>query len=310
MYKNKHKAYLLSEMKKDLKVLQQEYPWLKEIDGSVLRTTLDDLDKAYLRFYKKQGGYPNFKRKSINGSYRTPCIVGSYKDRLYQNIKVDIINKKIKLPKIKEEIKIRGYRNLKEFPDKIYNATISKEGNRYYVSLCVEENIVLPTFKPINVIGIDLGIKDIVVTSDGVKYKNEQNIKKYERKIKGLQKWLSRTQKGSKNRYKVQIKLQRVYQKLRNARKFCLHKISRKIVNENDIIVTEHLNIQNMTKNHNLAKSITDCSWYELIKQIEYKSKWQNKKFYQVDTYYASSKVCNRCEETQVSLKQKHLTVR
>ncbi len=204
---------------------------------------------------------------------------------------------------IKEEIKIRGYRNLKTFPDKIYNATITREGNKYYVSLCVEENVILPEFQPRYVVGIDLGIKDIVVTSDGVKYKNEQNIKKYEKKIKGLQRWLSRTKKGSKNRYKVQLKLQRVYQKLRNARKYLLHKISREIVKENDIIITEHLKIQNMTKNHNLAKSITDCSWHELIRQLEYKSKWQNKKFYQVDTYYASSKICNRCGEKEEKVK-------
>ena len=303
MYKNENKVYQLSEMKNDLKKLQEEYPWLKDVDGSMLRTTLDDLDKAYLRFYKKEGGHPNYKRKSINGSYRTPCITGNYKGKTYQNIKIDIKSKKVKLPKIKEKIKIRGYRNLRTFPDKIYNATITKEGNKYYVSLCVEEEINLSKKYLTKIVGIDLGIKDIVVTSDGIKYKNEQNIKKYEKKIKGLQRWFSRTKQGSKNRYKVQLKLQRAYQKLKNARKFYLHKISSNIVKENDIIVTEHLNIQNMTKNHNLAKSITDCSWYELIRQIQYKSKWQNKKFYQVDTYYASSKICNRCGKKEEKVK-------
>ena len=294
MYKNEHKNYNVYEMKKKLKELQQEYEWLKEVDGSILRTTLDDLDKSYDRFYKKQSGYPNYKRKSINGSYRTPCIKGSYKGKEYQNIKIDLEKRTIKLPKI-SEIKIQGYRNLKEFPEKIYNATISKESNRYYVSICVDEEIKQKEFIPRYIVGIDLGIKDIVVTSDGIKYKNEQNIKKYEKKIKGLQKWISRCEKGSKNRLKVQLKIQRVYQKLKNARKFTLHKISREIVNSNDIIVTEHLKIQNMVKNHNLAKSIIDCSWNELIRQLEYKSKWQNKKFYQIDTYYASSQECNRC---------------
>ena len=90
MYKNENKNYTLYEMKKDLKELQQEYEWLKEVDGSILRTTLDDLDKSYDRFYKKQSGYPNYKRKSINGSYRTPCIKGSYKGKEYQNIKIDL----------------------------------------------------------------------------------------------------------------------------------------------------------------------------------------------------------------------------
>ena len=294
MYKNENKNYTLYEMKKDLKELQQEYEWLKEVDGSILRTTLDDLDKSYDRFYKKQSGYPNYKRKSINGSYRTPCIKGSYKGKEYQNIKIDLEKRTIKLPKI-SEIKIRGYRNLKEFPEKIYNATISKEGNRYYVSICVDEKIKQKEFIPRYIVGIDLGIKDIVVTSDGIKYKNKQNIKKYEKKIKGLQRWLSRYEKKSKTRIKVQLKLQRVYQKLKNARKFSLHKISKEIVENNDIIVTEQLKINNMIKNHNLAKSIIDCSWNELIRQLEYKSKWQNKKFYQIDTYYASSQECNRC---------------
>ena len=303
MYKNEKKNYSLIEMKKSLKDLQTKYVWLKEIDGSILRTTLDDLDKAYDRFYKQKNGYPNYKRKSINGSYRTTFLEGQYKGKTYQNIKLDLENKKIKLPKIKEEIKIRGYRHLKTFKEKILNATVSKIGNRYYVSLCIDENTQPIPFTPKRIIGLDLGIKDIVVTSDGLKYKNEQNIKKYEKKIKGLQRWLQRCQKGSKNRLKVQMKLQRVYQKLKNARKFLLHRISKEIVENNDIVVTEKLKITNMIKNHNLAKAIQDSSWYELKRQLEYKCKWQNKKYYEVNTYYASSQECNRCGKKNEKVK-------
>ena len=294
LYKEEGKTYLLGEMKRDLINLQKEYTWLKEVDGSILRTTLDDLDSAYKRFYNKQNGYPKYKKKSINGSYRTPCLTSTYKNKTYSNIKIDLNNRMIKLPKI-NPIKIAGYRNLKKFPDKIYNATITKESNRYYVSLCVEEDVIVPKFEGRYAVGIDLGIKDIVVTSDGIKYKREQNIKKYEKKIKGLQRWITRCKVGSKNRYKVQIKLQRVYQKLKNARKYTLHKISKEIVENNDIIITEHLKIQNMTKNHKLSKSIIDSSWSTLIEQLKYKTKWQNKKFYQIDTYYASSKICSVC---------------
>ena len=303
LYKEKSINYDISDMKKDLKILQKEYEWLTSIDGSILRTSLDDLKNSYDRFFKGLSKYPNYKRKSINGSYRTPCIIGNYKGKTYQNIKIDLIRRMIKLPKIKEEIKIRGYRNKKEFPEKIYNATISKKGNKYYVSLCVEEYIPLPIFKPRYVIGIDLGLKDIVVTSDGLKYKNECNIKKYEKKIKGLQRWLTRCEKGSKNRLKVQLKLNRVYEKLKNARRFNLHKISKKIVEENDIIITEHLKISNMLKNHKLSKSIIDVSWNELIRQIEYKTKWKNKKFYKIDTYYPSSKLCSRCDTKNEEIK-------
>ena len=302
LYKEEGKTYLLGEMKRDLINLQKEYTWLKEVDGSILRTTLDDLDRAYKSFFNKQNGYPKYKRKGVNGSYRTPCIVGSYKNRTYSNIKIDLNYKIIKLPKI-EPMKIAGYRNLKKFPDKIYNATITKEADRYYVSLCVEEDVIVPKFEGRYAVGIDLGIKDIVVTSDGIKYKREQNIKKYEKKIKGLQRWITRYKIGSKNRYKVQVKLQRVYQKLKNARKYTLHKISKEIVENNDIIITEHLKIQNMTKNHMLAKSITDNSWSILIEQLKYKTKWQNKKFYQVDTYYASSKICSVCDKKEEKVK-------
>ena len=303
LYREQNKSFELKDMKKDLKRLEIEYEWLTSIDGSILRTTLDDLNQAYDKFFKGISGYPKYKKKSINGSYRTPCIIGHYKNKTYQNIKIDLKNRLIKLPKIKEEIKFRGYRNLKSFPDKIYNATIIKKGQKYYVSICVEENVILPEFIPKYSIGIDLGIKDLVVTSDGLKYKNECNIKKYEKKIKGLQRWLSRCERGSKNRLKVLLKLNRVYEKLRNARKFTLHQISKKITDENDIIVTEKLKISNMLKNHHLSKSITDASWYHLIKQLEYKSKWKNKKFYQIDTFYPSSQICSCCDNKNNKVK-------
>ena len=122
---------------------------------------------------------------------------------------------------------------------------------------------------------------NLVITSDGKVYNNKKYIQKYEKKIKGLQKWLSRSQKGSKNREKIKLKLSRVYQKLRNARKYLIHQISKEITEENDIIVAEKLKISQMVKNSHLSKQIYDASWQELIRCILYKSKWKNKKFYQ-----------------------------
>ncbi len=153
------------------------------------------------------------------------------------------------------------------------NATISKEGNRFYVSLCVQENIEVPTFTLRNAVGIDLGIKNLVVTSDGLKYKAMTAIRKYERKIKGLNRWLARCQKGSKNRLKVLNKLQVVYRKLRNARKYYTHLITSTLVKENDMIVTETLKVKKMIEQGktSLSKYLSDSSLSEIIRQLEYK---------------------------------------
>ena len=146
-------------------------------------------------------------------------------------------------------------------------------------------------------IGIDLGIKNLVTTSDGIKYDPMPQIKRIEKKIKGLNKWLARTQKGSKNREKVKNKLSRVYQKIRNIRKYYTHSITSKIVKNNDLIVIEDLQVKDMIKQSNktLTKLLTNSTLSEIIRQLKYKSKWNNKKIIQVNRYYASSKICSHC---------------
>ena len=183
------------------------------------------------------------------------------------------------------------------------NATIYKEANKYYVSVCVEEYKEIKEVPIRRVVGIDVGVKDLLTTSDGIIIKNMKFIDKYEKKIKGLNRWLSRCQKGSKNREKVKKKIQEVYSKLRNARKYFLHKTSRQLVNENDLIVTEKLKINKMVQNKKLSKKIYDASWYELIRQLQYKSKWQGKICYQIDTYYPSSQTCSRCGDINKNVK-------
>ena len=304
MYKEENKTYLLKDMKKDLVNLQEEYPWLKEVDGCILRTSLEDLDRAYDNFFKGRGGYPNYKKKNHNESYRTVCIKSTYKEKEYSNLKVDLERRVIKLPKL-DEIPIRGYRNLKSFPYKIFNATVTKEASRYYVSICVEEEIKEITLAPRYFIGIDIGVKTLVTCSDGIKYDKIKEIEVQERRIKGLQKALSRTKLGSNNRKKLIQKIKRAYQKIRNMRKYYIHTITTKLVKENDVITAETLKVKDMIekgKNH-LSKHIANASFSEIIRQLGYKSKWNGKKFYQINTYYPSSQTCSHCDYKETSLK-------
>ena len=163
--------------------------------------------------------------------------------------------------------------------------------------------INIPKVIPNTIVGIDLGIKNLLTTSDGITVENKKYIEKYENKLKGLNKWLSRSNPGSKNRYKIVRKIQTVYKKLKSARKNFLHSISNRLVNDNDIIVTEKLKVQAMIQKGKLSKKIYDASWCRLIKQLEYKCKWKGKYFYQVDTYYPSSQICSRCGHQERKVK-------
>ena len=260
----------INDMKKDLLILKNEYPWLEEIDSCILRTTIEDLDKALKNYFNKLTGYPKFKNYHSKQSYRTNCIRSFYKEKMYQNIKIDIKNKTIKFPKL-EEIKIKGYRNLEKFDKKIINETISKEAGKYYVVVLVEENIKEMTFTPKYVIGVDLGVKDLVITSYGDKFPKLEKLNQLENKIKGLNKWLSRSQKGSKNRGKIILKIQRVNQKIKNMRKFYNHLITNKLIKENDIIITETLKIKEMIvdQKNKLAKYISNANLSEILRQLK-----------------------------------------
>ena len=188
------------DMIKDLPNLYQEYPFLKEVDSCSLRCSLFDLDDAFKRYFKHQNNYPKFKGKySSKRSYRTNYITSIYKGKKYENIKVDLKRRVITLPKLKE-VKIRGYRSLEILPGRIINATISESSSgKYYVSVLVEVSHIVPRIIPKRIVGIDLGIKDVLITSDGEKIKNERIIQKYEKRIKRKQRELARREKGSSN---------------------------------------------------------------------------------------------------------------
>lgn len=294
MYKEKT-TYSLKDMKKDLVPLQEEFEWLEEVDSCILRNSLEDLDRAFNNFYNNSG-FPNFKSRKSRNSYRTNCIRSLYKNNSYSNIKVDLEKHIIKLPKI-SNIKIRGYRNLKEFNKKIINATVSKEAGRYYVSVLVEENDLIKEDNSFGAVGLDLGVKDLIITSDGIKYNKMYFVERMEKRLKGLQKQLSRSKKDSNNRNKLILKIQRLYLKIKNVRKYYTHKITSQIVKENHFIFTEDLSVKDMLQNssHKLSYNIQNSAFRMILNELEYKCKWYKKIFIKVNKYFPSSKLCGRC---------------
>ena len=268
-----------------------KYPFLKEIDSCSLRNASNDLECAYVHFFK-QGGFPKFKAKGVKDSYKTNNAVSTYKEKVYNSIELDLEKRLIKLPKLKW-VKIKGYRNKESINGRIRSAVIRRDAERYYVSILVEEDVYKPMFTPQSIIGIDLGIKDLIVTSHNEKIKNI--IKDRSKRLKGLQKALARCKAGSKNRYKIKLKIQRLWQKIRNARKHLIHDITNKLIKENDIIVCENLDVKSMYKDHNIAKSLSSNPLGEIIRVLKYKALWNNKKLIQIDRYYPSSQECSVC---------------
>ena len=288
------KAY---DMCKELKELVLDYPFLKEVDSMALRCSIFNLEDSYENYFSKRSAYPSFKNKFSKQSYRTNCITSVYKNKKYSNIEIDIKEKMIKVPKL-GLVKIRGYRNLNELTDKIINITIEKEKtNKYYVSVITEKEEEIPKkITPTSIVGIDLGIKDLVVTSDGEKYHNPKEINKREKRLKRMQRKLCRQVKGSNNYNKTKEKIARIHSKIKNSRKHNIITIANKIVKEHDIIVSEKLNVKKMSSNHKLAKNILDAGFNKICELLKWKAKLLGKYYYQVDTYYPSSKICSHCD--------------
>lgn len=265
-------------------VLKKNYEWLKEVDKFALTNSIYNMDSAYQKFFKEHTGYPKFKsKKNPKRSYTTNFT--------NDNIEVSFENNKIKLPKLKW-VKAKIHR---EFQGQIKSATISQiPSGKYFVSVLVETGHI-PMDSTGSMIGIDLGIKDLLITSDGEKYDNIRTTKKYEKKLAKEQRKLFHKVKGSNKWNKQRIKVARIYEKIHNTRIDNLHKISHKLVQENQLIVSEDLAVSNMVKNHNLAKAISDCGWYELTRQISYKSEWNNRQYIKIGRFTKSSQPCNVC---------------
>ena len=270
--------------------LKKEYLWLKEVDKFALTNSIYDLDSAYQNFFRriKQGskelGFPKFKSKrNHNYSYKTNFT--------NNNIKVDFDNGRVQLPKLKW-IKCKLHR---KFEGKILFATISKTpSNKYFVSFNVEvEHEIIS--KNNNIIGFDLGIKEFLIDTNNNHIDNPRVLKQYEDKLTKLQRQLAHKDKGSNNFKKQCVKIARVYEKITNIRKDFQNKLSNEIIKDNQIIISEDLQISNMVKNHNLAKAIQDVSWSEFTRQLQYKAEWNNRIYHKINPWFASSQLCNVC---------------
>ena len=294
-YEENNKKYSCYDLIKMIPALNIEYSFLKEVDSCLLRCSIFDLDNAFNNFYKGKG-YPNFKKKGVKDSYKTNNMVSSYKGKIYNSIELDLIERTIKLPKL-GIVNIKGYRNKNKIDGNIKSATIRKIAEKYYVSVLIEEEIEITKIKPTSIVGIDLGIKDMVITSNGEKINNtnKERLERLRKRLKGLQKALSRSQKGSKNRYKLIIKIQEINKKMNNLKKYLINDIVSTLTQENDIIVLEDLDIKNMYQERRIARKLIDIPLYKLIETIKWKSYLLGKKVIQINRYYASSQECSIC---------------
>ena len=281
-------ARSLTELKK-----QEATAWLKEINSQSLQFALRSLETAYTNFFQKRAKFPSFKSKHAKNSFTVPQSIFIADGRLF-------------IPKFKEGIKCRVHREIK---GKVGKATISKTpSGKYFVSVFTEEEYVTPIKKSGKAVGVDMGLKDLLITSDGETFKNNRYIKRYERKLAKAQLHLSRKKKGSKGFENQRLKVAKLHEKIANSRADYLHKCSISLVRRYDTICIEDLNVKGMERNHHLAKSVTDASWGAFVSMLTYKAEWNGKKVVKIDRFFPSSQTCNVCG--YINKQTKDLSVR
>lgn len=266
-----------------------EFEWLKEVDSLALANAQLNLDKSYKNFFReikkgnKNQGFPKFKSKKTNyHSYTTNNQKGT----------VAIIENKLKLPKI-GLVKIKLHRN---FIGTIKSTTISKTpSGKCYASILVDEEDNKLLLKLDTKIGVDVGLKEFAITSNGDKYENPKWLRKSEKRLAKLQKDLSRKKLGSNNRDKARLLVAKLHERIANQRNDFLHKLSTKLLHENQVVVIEDLRVKNMQQNHKLAKAISEVSWAEFRRMLEYKARWYGREIIIAPSNYASSQLCSEC---------------
>jgi len=274
--------------------LKQEHEWLKDPYSQCLQVVALNLSTAFINFFEGRAKFPKFKNKFNKQSITYP-----------QNIKIE--GNYIRLPKVDDLIPVKFHNKIE---GTVKSVTLVKTAaGEYYASFLVDDGSVEPQVSTDGkAIGIDLGLIDFAVTSDGSKYANPKWFKKHEKNLKRKQQDLSRKKKGSNNRNKARVKVAKVHEKISRCREDFLHKLSRKVVDENQVIIVENLNVKGMVRNHNLAKAISSVGWGMFCTMLTYKAKEKGKAYLEVNRFFPSSKTCNHClyqiEEMPLNIRQ------
>lgn len=268
---------MLTSLKKE-----EDKIWLNEVSNECLQQSIRNMDSAFTRFFREKKGFPKFKsKKDVRKSYKA-----------INGVRINFETNRIKLPKIGW---VKFYKNRK-FEEKIGTVTVSKNATgKYFVSVLVDDGIETPLKPNIEYntsVGIDVGIKDFAVLSNGCVYANPKYLEKAETRLKVLQRRFSKKKKGSNRREKARLKLARAYEKVTNCRTNFIHQVTSRIVRENQTIIIEDLNVSGMMKNHNLAKHISSASWSEFFRQLQYKCEWYGKNLIKIGRFEPSSKMC------------------
>lgn len=279
LYKNGEKPNHLKLKRQFNELKNHEFPFVNEVSCCCYQYAFSNLGKAYKNFFDRRTKFPRFKKKGIHDSFSIT------------NQKFSVENKSVKLPKIQP---MRMAEELR-FDGKIMSGTVSRVADKWYISIAVEVKKDLTLPKTGKFVGVDLGVKDIAITSDGCKFANPRWIHKSEKKLKRLNRELARRHRTSKRRERTRLRLARQHDRVANQRKDWLHKITTYLVRNNDVIALEDLNVRGMVKNHNLAKAIANVSFGEFNRQIEYKSQMYGKQIHRVDRFFPSSKTCSNC---------------
>jgi putative transposase len=289
-YKETGKGLSRYDLQKQLPSLKKEYQWLAETYSQCLQSVCLNLSRAFINFFEKRACFPRFKCKHGKQSLAYP-----------QNVKIG--DDYLKFPKL-GAIYAKIHRPIE---GKVKTVTISKnKADQYYASVLFDDGKEQPPSglqgSKGKAIGLDMGLTHFCITSDGSKYDNPRWLEKHERNLKIKQQALSRKQKGSNNRNKARVKVARVHNKISRCREDFQHKLSRKIVNENQVIVVENLNIKGMVKNHCLAKSISQVGWGSFLTMVKYKCEQEGKIYLEIERFFPSSKTCNHCLNVVESL--------